>query len=317
MPSKSSKLLSATKYYQWILCFFAVTSPLSLVFNSFTRNSKSSGLLNGHVIQIVFFIYSGFILIYSLWVSYLFNVRVIDVKLFEGDSITHLLELAQTLFGTILQIFMHYPAVVQASKLEDIYDRIAALEWDIGNSVTNISSTIWPFEIDTLRRFQCRLLSVSGCVFLFIAIISLVKLTLVVKIISEYHWLFAIFIEALIRMKCFEYCVVVQVIYEIESELLNELTRLKNKIEATTKDKNYLYRSLAFYQSVQSKIWDLSDKVQKYFSLPMAILTLFNAIAAMNDINWAFLAIIYSPDRNYNKRNAVNLKILKFTIFKF
>ncbi|XP_061392666.1 putative gustatory receptor 98c [Musca vetustissima] len=99
------------------------------------------------------------------------------------------------------------------------------------------------------------------------------------------------FFLAALQMKCVEYMIYLQIIYDI-------IHRIHLNLENIPKDTIgcwSIVQRLIKCQQQLNKTWFLVERLDRYFAAPIFLLFLHNGLCIVYTVNWAYLRIIYEP----------------------
>ncbi|XP_053946437.1 putative gustatory receptor 98b [Anastrepha ludens] len=273
-----SALVVAAMPYLWIFSLFAVIIPPYFTLRSTLRPSWL------YLLHLIFVLYLLVQLVASCWIAYINSVAISKSAIRDSlDSITFVLNTGICTVQLIVQITVYIQALTGSHLLRNIFINVVHLEGDIRQHCTagwSLQSIRWRL---CLRTGLWLMVICTIAPYLNYAL-SNYQLTPVERAIT-------VFFTTFVQIKSVEYCVNVQLVQELLRLVQQQLVHLRRELVRCERleSRSILYAELHTNQQLLARVWDLLNRVERYFCIPMLVLFFLNGFSVTQTIHWAYI----------------------------
>lgn len=308
---QESVYIKSINIYQWIFSVFGLNLPPQLL-KAVRRNSINSLLITFYLT------YCILIVVFAIGISHIHHVIITNKsEISKVDVLSKLLTYTQNILLVSVQILLEIKTLRNYRDLRNILNLIAYLE---------DSMTVQYKSYFKKSLLKWKLLSITGLnlILLTVFVISLNYIMILGTITIEFR-LGILFLMSSLQVKCMEYGMYVQLIYEFMSCLCQTLARIIEEIEDVPlstlhSSQQTLVQQLMHNQLLLNRILLLVSSLSKYFACSMLMIFFYNAEAILNIVNSAYIIGIGSGLSlycKYIKKNGYILKIPKTVLSHF
>nr|XP_036217141.1 putative gustatory receptor 98b [Bactrocera oleae] len=271
-----SALIVVITPYLWTFSLFAVVMPPFMIL----RRTPSHRL----EFCIIFAVYILFQLSISVWAEYLNSAKISNfVHRNSMDSVTYVLSLGINIVQLIVQTVIYTQALTGYQLLQSLLDSVMQLESDVRlhcSAVFTFCSMRWRFH----KRIDAWLMIV--CVFL-----PQLTYTLGTTTLTTLSKCIIVFCSILIQMKGVEYCVWAQIIQELLHLVQQQLIHLKRELVRCKRMelRCSLFAELQANQKLLARVWDLLNRMERFFCIPICMLFFYNGFLMIQTIHWGYI----------------------------
>ncbi|XP_017465630.1 PREDICTED: putative gustatory receptor 98b [Rhagoletis zephyria] len=277
--SESSLVVAATPYLR-AFSFCTVVMPPYFTLRS--SPTYRSWLL--HLLRTFFILYILVQFVISFWIAQVNNEAIRNyVDKHSTDSITKVLSTGITIAQVTVQAAICIQTLTGCQLLRNIFISIVHLEWDVRQHYTDD----WP--LSALRRRLCLR---SGLWLLVVCtIVPYLSYQLTNTTISPIERVITVYFGTLVQVKSVEYCVNVQLVQELLRLVQRQLLHLRRELVRCEEMESRwtLYADLHTNQQLLARVWNLLNKVERYFCIPMLMLFFYNGFSITQAIHWAYI----------------------------
>ncbi|EDW24055.1 GL23926 [Drosophila persimilis] len=274
------RLLAAARPYLQIFSVFALTPPPNF-FDRTTNRRLRRFLIVGYGF------YSLILLGVLICMSYV-NVLALNAEIeqFKLEDFTRAMGRVQKVVLASMGIVIHLNMLLNYRRLGHIYEDIADLEMEIDDASQCFGGQ--PGH----NSFRYRL--ATNCGLWLVALVGLMPRFTIEAMGPFVSWPSKILSELvliMLQLKCLEYCVFVVMVYELVLRLRHTLRQLQVELaDCNQRDMlQALCVALRRNQQLLGRVWRLVGELEKYFTLPMMFLFLFNGLTILHVVNWAYI----------------------------
>ncbi|XP_022212016.2 putative gustatory receptor 98b [Drosophila obscura] len=279
-------VLSAARPYMLIFSVFALTPPP----NFFDRTTNQR-LRRYSIVGYGF--YSLFILGILICMSYVSVLALNEeIEQYRLEDFTRAMGRVQKIVLIIMGIVNQLNMLLNYRRLGHIYEDMADLEMEIDDASQCFGGQ------PGRNSFRYRL-AISCGLWLVLLVGLMPRMTLQAmgpwvtfpnNILSE-------LILIMLQLKCLEYCVFVVMVYELVLRLRHTLRQLQSELADCNQSDmlQALCVALRRNQQLLGRVWRLVGELERYFTLPMMFLFLFNGVTILHVLNWAYINQ-FNPD---------------------
>uniref|UniRef100_B3P604 Gustatory receptor n=2 Tax=Drosophila erecta TaxID=7220 RepID=B3P604_DROER len=234
-----------------------------------------------------------------------------DIYRFHAEDFSKVMGNTHKVLVVAMFVWNQLNILLSFRRLAKIYVDVADLEMELSNASRGFigQGQWWSF------RFR---LAISVGLWIVLLVGLTPRFTLV-PLGPFLHWANKVLTEIvliMIQLKCTEYCVFVQLIYELILRGRHILQQIGVELEGNhSRDSvQELCVALKRNQLLSGRIWGLVNEVSLYFSLSLTLLFLCNGLTILHIVNWALIKSINPIDCCQYMRFGTCL-LLSFNIF--
>ncbi|EDW68279.1 putative gustatory receptor 98b [Drosophila virilis] len=279
-------LATARPYLQFFSLVTLIPPPSSY--------ARDSDLCRRRLLIFAFGCYSCCVLLLGMYVTYVNIITLnFEIRILEVEDFTSALGIVQKIFYTILLAIIHVNMLICFRRLGHIYMNIAALELDLDDASLSFGGLV------KRTRFRQRLAHVIG---LWIMFLLLAFPIITVPVMTEYmSWRNKILTEFLLlvlQLKGVEYVLFVVIVQELLLRLRHTLIYLQQELADCNQRVLLQALCLALLRNKQlmARVWKLVGELEAYYLLPMLCLFLYNGLAMLHIVNWAYIQAFNPSD---------------------
>ena len=199
------------------------------------------------------------------------------------DSVTYVLSLGINIVQLIVQTVIYTQALTGYQLLQSLLDSVMQLESDVRlhcSAVFTFCSMRWRFH----KRIDAWLMIV--CVFL-----PQLTYTLGTTTLTTLSKCIIVFCSILIQMKGVEYCVWAQMIQELLHLVQQQLIHLKEELVRCERMelRCSFFAEIQANQKLLARVWDLLNRMERYFCIPICMLFFYNGLLIIQTIHWSYI----------------------------
>lgn len=280
----------AINIYQWIFSIFGLTLPPILK----QRNLKT---WKYYMLFIVYLLYCTIlicIVIYAAYVYYIF-VTMVSERI-PIDSITKILGYTHNFVTTIIQFYMELKTFWNNGDIKKILQDIEQLEYD----TVLQSNEHWK---KTTLKWKLLRVSGSSMVFMFGVLIygNYFQLSNAVTFGMR---VITLFMLMSMQLKCIEYGVYIQLVYEyldcLSRNLVNLIEDMEEYTQSTERNLNWtLLQQLANNQIHFNRVVSLANNISHYFAYPLLMVFYYNCEAILVTVSWSYVRYAIELEEGY------------------
>uniref|UniRef100_A0A1I8MW65 Gustatory receptor n=1 Tax=Musca domestica TaxID=7370 RepID=A0A1I8MW65_MUSDO len=239
----------------------------------------------------IYLIYCILLAILALYTSHVHHQFILNNSVqYDLDVITKILSYAQNFLLVGVQIFIEIKTFFNGNTLRDLLELLADLEHELDEQCQ---------DLFTKSSLKWKLLKISGLSFMTLVGLLLYLGQFLTQDTMDIPFRIGIlFFMAAMQMKCIEYTVYLQVVYEFLEALWRNLVMIIEKIEHQPSNFEMINRLLK-NQLILNRILFFVNRLGEYFAWPMLMVFFYNGEAVLNIFNSAYIKHLNQKQDEY------------------
>ncbi|XP_073834624.1 putative gustatory receptor 98b [Musca autumnalis] len=289
--------------YSWIFSLFGQTLPPVLIDKN--RNCWLHCLLFS-----IYSIYSIVLGIFALYTSHVHHQIISHNSfIFDLDVITKILSYAQNILLVGVQIFMEIKTIFAGNQLRDLLELLAELEYDLIVQCAQCPNSFNKYAL------KWKLLKISDISFVVLLTFLLyLGKFLTAEAMDTSFRIGILFFMAAMQMKCIEYSVYVQVVFEFLQAVYGNLVSIIQNLEHQPANFD-LIKQLLKNQMILNRVLSFVSRMGEYFAWHLLAVFFYNGEAVLNIFNSAYVIHLQQNQDEYVHFRILYIVIMLTSIF--